>query len=211
MCDDGFQTAIPAIAGWRLGKERVNPMRPIDQFMTLAGAQVAATATGAARLAGQRVAALLAAPPEPAQVLPPQRLPVCRLLGAACAEMRPDLAAAFQALEPHLSWRTRAMTNGAPGFAEGHASARVLDPTGLEQRGGLVAGFSLVAPGVTYPEHNHPPEEIYLVLSGGEWWQTGGAWHAPGPGGIVHNPPGIGHAMRGTSVPLLAIWFLLPA
>ena len=29
-------------------------------------------------------------------------------------------------------------------------------------------------------------------------------------GGIVHNPPGILHAMRGTSVPLLAIWFLLP-
>ena len=36
------------------------------------------------------------------------------------------------------------------------------------------------------------------------------AWHAPGPGRLVHNPPGIVHAMRGTDVPLLAIWFLLP-
>ena len=54
------------------------------------------------------------------------------------------------------------------------------------------------------------PEEIYLVLSGGAWWQAGAAWHEPGRGGIVHNPPGILHAMRGTHVPLLAIWFLLP-
>jgi gentisate 1,2-dioxygenase len=125
--------------------------------------------------------------------------------------MRPDLAAAFQALEPQLSWQTRAMSNGSTGFAEGHASSRVLDRNGLEQRGGLVAGFRLVAPGVTYPEHDHPPEEIYLVLSGGGMVAgrrgLGRAWS----GGIAHNPPGISHAMRGTSAPLLAIWFLLPA
>jgi len=198
----------------------MSAMRPIDRFLSLAGAEVTAVATGgavtggaltgAARSAGLRVAELLAASPEPAQSRTPQRLPVCGLLPAAYAEMRPDLAAAFEALEPQLSWQVRTMSNGSAGFAEGHASARVLDPNGLEQRGGLVSGFSLVAPGITYPEHDHPPEEIYLVLSGGEWWQAGGAWHAPGPGGIVHNPPGIRHAMRGSSVPLLAIWFLLP-
>ncbi len=193
----------------------MSTMRPLDRFLTLAGAEVAAvasrmTANEAVRSAGLRVADLLATPPEPTQPLPPHRLPVCDQLDAAYAEMRSDLVAAFKALEPQLAWRVRALPNGSPAFAAGHASARVLDPTGLEQRGGLVSGFSLVAPGVTYPEHDHPPEEIYLVLSGGEWWQEGGAWHAPGPGGIVHNPPGIRHAMRGTDVPLLAIWFLLP-
>lgn len=186
-------------------------MQPLDQFLTLASAAITRTATGPARPAAQRVAELLKLPPEPADPLPPQRRPVCDHISAACAMTRPDLATAFMALESHLPWRTRVVANAAPDFAQGHASARVLDPHGLEQRGGLVAGFSLVAPGVTYPEHDHPPEEIYLVLSGGEWWQTGGAWHAPGPGGIVHNPPGIRHAMRGTSVPLLAIWFLLPS
>ena len=120
-------------------------MRPIDRFLTLAGAKVAAAATGAARSAGLRVAELLAASPEPARTLAPQRLAVCGHLGAARAEMRPDLAAAFEALEPQLAWQTRAMPNGSPGFAEGHASSRVLDRNGLEQRGGLVAGFSLVA------------------------------------------------------------------
>ncbi len=193
----------------------MSTMRPLDRFLTLAGAEVAAvasrmTANEAVRSAGLRVADLLATPPEPTQPLPPHRLPVCDQLDAAYAEMRSDLVAAFKALEPQLAWRVRAVSNATPDFAAGHASARVLDPTGLEQRGGLVSGISLVAPGVTYPEHDHPPEEIYLVLSGGEWWQEGGAWHAPGPGGIVHNPPGIRHAMRGTDVPLLAIWFLLP-
>ena len=98
-----------------------------------------------------------------------------------------------------------------PGFAEGHANARVLGLQGLEQRAGLIAGFSLVAPGITYPNHHHPPQEIYLVLSGGAWWQAGSEWHEPGHDGIVHNPPGILHAIRGTHVPLLAIRFLLPA
>ena len=193
----------------------MNAMRPIDRFLNLTGAAVAAaaqetTTTEAARSAGLRVAALLATPPEPTQPLPPHRLPVCGLLDAAYAAMRPDLVAAFTALEPQLAWRVSVLANGSPDFAEGHASARVLDPTALERRGGLISGISLVAPGVTYPEHDHPPEEIYLVLSGGEWWQAGGTWHGPGPGGIVHNPPGIRHAMRGTNVPLLAIWFLLP-
>jgi quercetin dioxygenase-like cupin family protein len=186
-------------------------MRPIDHFLTLAGAAVATTATGPARPAALRVAELLNSAPEPTIPLPPRQQPVCGYLDAACSLTRPDLASAFEALKPQLSWQTRVMSNAAPGFAEGHASARIIDPNGLEQRGGLVAGFSLVAPGVTYPEHDHPPEEIYLVMSGGEWWQAGGEWHAPGAGGIVHNPPGILHAMRGTSVPLLAIWFLLPA
>lgn len=185
-------------------------MRPIDHFLNLVGSEVAAIATGTARSAGLRVAALLAASPEPSEAPPPRRLAVCRHLGAACAEMRPDLAVAFEALEPQLAWQTRIMPGGSHDFAEGHAGARVLDRNGLEQRGGLVAGFSLVAPGIAYPEHDHPPEEIYFVLSGGEWWQAGAEWHAPGPGGIVYNPPGIRHAMRGTSVPLLAIWFLLP-
>lgn len=33
-------------------------------------------------------------------------------------------------------------------------------------------------------------EEIYVVLTPGEWRQCDGPWHEPGAGGIVHNPPG---------------------
>ena len=65
-----------------------------------------------------------------------------------------------------------------------------------------------MAPNTRYPDHRHPPEEVYLVLSPGEWRQGDGAWHEPGPGGVVHNPPAIVHAMRSGDTPLLAIWCL---
>ena len=142
-------------------------MRPIDRFLSVAGAAVAARAAGPALAAARKVEALLASPPEAAAPPLPCRLAVCAHLPAAVAQMRPDLAAAFVALEPALAWQTRAMPGAPPEFVNGHANARLLGPQGLERRGGLVAGFSLVAPGVTYPDHDHPPEEIYLVLSGG--------------------------------------------
>ena len=68
---------------------------------------------------------------------------------------------------------------------------------------------SRVAPRVRYPDHQHPPEEIYVVMSEGEWRQENHPWFSPGAGGIVHNPPDIVHAMRSADAPLLAIWCLL--
>ena len=65
-----------------------------------------------------------------------------------------------------------------------------------------------MAPGITYPDHRHPPEEVYIVLSNGQWRQGSGPWHAPGVGGIVYNPHDIVHAMRSGDSPLLAIWCL---
>ncbi len=172
-------------------------MQALDRFLSLAAAAITA------HPAGQRIAALLAGPPTPADTPPPARQPACAHLPTALATTPAPLAAAFGALAPQLAWRAR------DGLA-GYAGAPVLGPAGLQQRGGLVAGISLLAPGAAYPDHSHPPEEIYLVLSGGEWTNAQTPWHAPGPGGLVHNPPGIVHAMRGTDVPLLAIWFLLP-
>ena len=186
-------------------------MTALDTFLGLASTAIVARATGGpAAPAASRIADLLAAAPTPAPPQTPTRLPACAHLPAAIARMRPDLAEAFTALEPQFTWKSRVFPDAPPGFNTGHANARILGPEGLEQRGGLVAGFSLVGPSITYPDHDHPPEEVYLALSGGAWWNTDTPWHEPGAGGIVHNPPGILHAMRGTDVPLLAIWFLLP-
>ena len=71
--------------------------------------------------------------------------------------------------------------------------------------GGMV---SLVAPGITYPDHHHPPEEVYVVLSPGEWKHGGSDWFAPGYGGLVYNVSDTVHAMRAGADPLLAIWCL---
>jgi quercetin dioxygenase-like cupin family protein len=182
-------------------------VQALDHFLSLAGAAVAARAAGPGAPAARRLAALLQAAPDEAAWPAAAQQPACAHLPAALAATPPALGEAFRVLEPHLAWRA----SDRPGLGTLYAGAPVLGPAGLQQRGGMVAGISLLAPGATYPDHDHPPEEIYLALSGGEWWNAETPWHAPGPGGIVHNPPGILHAMRGTAVPLLAIWFLLPA
>jgi len=127
-----------------------------------------------------------------------QALPACRHLDTALANAAmgsPDiavLAGAFRALAPDLNWRHR---------------------TALEQpdsRSDMVMGASLLAPHTVYPDHHHPPPEIYVVLSEGDWFQQGFGWHIPGTGGLVVHPPGVKHAMRSGEAPLLAIWCLWP-
>ena len=129
---------------------------------------------------------------------------------ARAAPETSSLAEAFGALEPELHWRRRPGSEaGGRSFHDGHANADIVGPMGLERRGDVLLGASLVAPGVRYVDHRHPPEEVYIVMSGGEWYREGRGWHTPGVGGIVYNPPGVVHAMRaGSEWPLLALWLL---
>ena len=139
----------------------------------------------------------------------------CRHLDAALAIARQDapdvaeVADAVGSLAGRLTWAPRPGSESvADDFYGNHANARVIGPDGLEIRDDVSVGLSLMAPNTRYPDHRHPPEEVYLVLSPGEWRQGDGAWHEPGPGGVVHNPPAIVHAMRSGDTPLLAIWCL---
>ncbi|MEK1886834.1 MAG: dimethylsulfonioproprionate lyase family protein, partial [Phyllobacterium sp.] len=59
-----------------------------------------------------------------------------------------------------------------------------------------------------YPDHDHSPEEVYLVLSNGEFRQGEGEWFSPGIGGSFYNVPNINHAMRSLDKPLFAFWAL---
>jgi quercetin dioxygenase-like cupin family protein len=143
------------------------------------------------------------------------RLHVCRHLEMALERVSHQtgpvraLADAFAAIEPQLNWQIRAgaEAHGEP-FLNGHANATIVGSEGLEIRRDVWIGVSLVAPHTRYPDHRHPPEEIYVVLSDGQWRQASDPWHEPGIGGLVYNPPNIVHAMRSTDRPLLALWFL---
>lgn len=144
------------------------------------------------------------------------RLPVCDLLGAALAPAKAAggalaaLAASIEALEPRLRWVRR--EKGGPfaseGFQDAHANAMIFGAGGIEDRNDFWIGLSLMAPGTRYPDHNHPPEEVYLVLTPGEFSHGDSGWFAPGVGGTLYNSPGIKHAMRAADQPFLAIWCL---
>lgn len=167
--------------------------------------------------AGRAAASIFAAleGPLPIAEIEPSRPPARRHFDEAMAAARrgPPLAAsaaqALRAIEPMLAWWTRpdAETHG-PQFAEGHVNATIVGPAGLAPRVDVHVGVSLLAPNLRYPDHQHPPEEIYLALSPGEWRNAESPWREPGLGGVVYNPPNIVHSMRSTDVPLLAVWCL---
>jgi hypothetical protein len=147
--------------------------------------------------------------------LPAERLPVCSHLEAIYSAMEldgahlPATAGAFAAIEPHLLWTRRkgARPDGS-NFYDGHANAMLVGPGGIEQRDDVWVGVTVMAPHVQYIDHSHPPEEIYLAFTPGEWWNAAMDWTEPGPGGLIYNPPGILHAMRSGGMPMLAMWLL---
>jgi hypothetical protein len=189
--------------------------RPADlqRFLDLsAKALQAATRSQAAQAADRTVALWSVTQGTPGEQAP-ARLPVCDWLGPALAAAgtrgRASLAAAFAAIEPRLTWRRRASARPEDGtFWTGHANAMIVGPGGLEDRMDLWIGATIMAPGVTYVDHDHPPEEIYLPLAPGEWWNAKMDWTDPGPEGAIYNPPGILHRMRAGNGPFLALWFL---
>ena len=132
------------------------------------------------------------APPPPAYRYLPSALDRARAAPGVSS-----LADAFAALDPELTWvwRTDSEEHGET-FRDGHANAWLVGPAGLEQRSDVLVGASLLAPGIRYIDHRHPPEEIYIVMSEGEWYREDRGWHMPGIGGVVHNPSDAVHAMR---------------
>jgi quercetin dioxygenase-like cupin family protein len=194
-------------------------VRPSDlqSFLTLAETAIlrGTSDDGPVPKAAERVFSALRASVGQIGQAAPARPPVCRHLTSALEQARRApgpvgaLAAAFAAVEPRLEWKSRAGAEAhGEAFLTGHANAALVGSEGLEIRGDVWIGVSLMAPGTRYPDHRHPPEEIYVVLSRGEWRQADKLWHEPGIGGLVYNPPNIVHAMRSMEEPLLALWFL---
>lgn len=153
--------------------------------------------------------------PAPQREVTPGRQPTCRWLEPALdyaaqdASLRPMLEA-FRALEPALEWTAdkRDHPTASANFAEGHAEVMILGPGGMEPRQDVWLGLSLLAPEVRYPDHSHRPEEVYLVMSEGDFRQGEDPWFTPGRGGSFYNRPSILHAMRSGARPLFAFWAL---
>ncbi|WP_376743868.1 dimethylsulfonioproprionate lyase family protein [Ensifer canadensis] len=156
--------------------------------------------------------------PQPERSEISKRLPVCgRYLESALATkteqpVLDQLLERFKALEPLLEWKWRSTYDGSASenFLMSHANTMIVGPGALEDRGDVWLGATLMAPNVRYPDHDHAPEETYLVLSDGEFMHGDSDWFSPGVGGSFYNPSGIRHAMRSGEKPLFAFWALLP-
>lgn len=156
--------------------------------------------------------------PHPARPDIGKRLPVCgryleEVLTTKTGRPALDLLIErFKALEPLLEWKSRPTYDdtASGNFLTSHANTMIVGPGGLEDRRDVWFGASLMAPNVRYPDHDHAPEETYLVLSDGEFLHGDSGWFSPGIGGSFYNPPGIRHAMRSGDKPLFAFWALLP-
>jgi hypothetical protein len=210
MCQDGIRTVR--------AQQMMPPRSPdLQSFVTAAEAAIrhGQAVDERIRVAADRMFSALRAPSTRAERPPTARLPICDHLPTALEHARRQpgpastLADAFAVIEPQLNWKVRpgAEAHGEQ-FLNGHANATIIGPEGLETRPDVWFGVSLMAPHTRYPDHHHPPEEIYVVLSDGQWRQASKPWHAPGIGGLVYNPPDIVHAMRSAEHPLLALWFL---
>jgi hypothetical protein len=182
----------------------------IAAFVGASAAALRAACQGDALRAAETVLGRLA--DEGAPGAPPSRLPACEWVGPALADVPAERAAlgrALAAIEGRLQWYRRATARPEDGaFWDGHANAMILGPRGLEVREDVMVGATVMAPNLRYPDHNHPPEEVYLALTPGTWWNAEMDWTDPGPSGSIYNPPGIAHAMRSGPEPFLALWYL---
>lgn len=147
---------------------------------------------------------------DPPSGLVPGRQPACRHFEPALVYAEADprlvpLVAALRAAEPLLHWTGEEGSALAPAS---YAEVTLMGPGGHEERSDVWLGMSLLAPQVRYPDHNHSPEEVYLVLSDGDFWRETSGWFTPGRGGTFYNQPSVRHAMRAGETPLLAIWAL---
>ncbi|MFT5449627.1 MAG: quercetin dioxygenase-like cupin family protein [Gammaproteobacteria bacterium] len=171
------------------------------------------SASPQAATAAERAFAALEEAPGEAAAPPRETVHATHCIEGALADSRNGpaaaLAEAFERIEPRLAWRRRLDRHTSdPNFPNAHASTIIIGDGGIELRDDVRIGVSLLAPNTFYPDHHHPPEEVYVVLTEGAWRQGDGPWNERGPGTLVYNTPNVIHAMQSGSKPLLAIWTL---
>ena len=150
-------------------------------------------------------------PPAATHPPAPHALPVLASLPALrslAADATRTLADAAIAAAPELCWRqTYDGRDVAPTFLDRYGWAELLGPYGLFASDRSRLGFLLLGPDTLYPPHAHAAEELYLVLAGTADWQKGDEpWRAVPPGGTIHHPTRLPHAMRTAGEPLLAMY-----
>jgi quercetin dioxygenase-like cupin family protein len=133
-------------------------------------------------------------------------IPVAEHLGHGAAA---PLLAAAQAAGPELSWiaSSRLDDNGTEAGLAPLNDVRDLDRSDW---GHVQCGLMLLRPHGTYPLHSHPPQELYLPISGDGQWRYGGSndFCSLAADALVYNHPNDVHSVVAGDEPLLALYVL---
>jgi quercetin dioxygenase-like cupin family protein len=116
------------------------------------------------------------------------------------------LGAEFAAVAPFLPWvPTMRATDGGTDFA----LATLND---VRDFGDAVVGIMYIRATTQYPVHHHPPQELYLTISGEAQWRYGGNedFQPVGPGTTLYNHPNDVHSAIAGPDPVVALYILWP-
>jgi hypothetical protein len=148
-------------------------------------------------------------------VTQPRRLPAADLLGSALATVQlPALMPLRDAISTmaHLfRWRQNpnyTEANMGSAFMAGYGYVEFAGPKEALVHGGDVrVGLLLLGPGLHYPLHAHPAEEVYHPLIDGALWRRGAEdWHTVAAGHAIHHAPMVPHETKATDRTLLALY-----
>ncbi len=113
-----------------------------------------------------------------------------------------NLAKEFQGFARDLPWTPshRSVDNGS--------KIAIMDLNDVFEMNRVRAGFIYVDIDQTYPEHNHPPDEIYFLISGTAKWRWGGNhnYQTITAGNLIYNHPYNWHGVCAGHTPVLALY-----
>ncbi len=147
----------------------------------------------------------------PDQSLEPQSLPVLqylpRLLTLAATPYRGIIDKLIQA-QPGLRFgQTYSEADFGAGFLLQYGWIKILGPDAYWHSDLLASGFLILGDDVSYPQHWHQAEEIYLPISGNaEWYRQDRGWQIQPVGSVIHHASNIKHGTRTIGEPLIALY-----
>jgi len=146
----------------------------------------------------------------PARQLDARPLAVVRHLPACTASSKrgEKLVTSLADKADRLHWgQTYAASDFGQDFLDGYGWVELFGTRGHFANDVVAGGFLLLGPGISYPDHHHVAEEIYIPLTGGAQWRKGeGGFVRRAADEVIHHPSNVNHAMRTGPEPLLALY-----
>jgi len=92
-------------------------------------------------------------------------------------------------------------------FLRQYGWVKMLGPDAYWHSEQLASGFLILGDNITYPQHWHEAEEIYLPICGDcEWYRQDTGWQLRTTGSLIHHASGVRHATRTTGDPMIALY-----